>query len=90
MAARKVVHSDYRTLRRALACGAAILALSAGSALAQSRPQIDAPAQPLEQSLKDVARQTGVNILFGDYHVAWFPKGYAMELIDKAQKPKTP
>ncbi|HET6248933.1 MAG TPA: DUF3352 domain-containing protein [Tepidisphaeraceae bacterium] len=32
----------------------------------------------------------GINILFGDYHVAWYPKSYAMQLIDKAQKPKTP
>lgn len=53
-----------KSICRALICGAAALALTAGPAWAQSRAQLDLKPQPLAQSLKDVARQTGTNILF--------------------------
>lgn len=50
-------------LRRALAGGVAVAALAAGFARAQA-VDIFVPAQPLSQTLKDISRQTGENILF--------------------------
>ncbi len=46
-----------------LACSAGILALAAGSAFAQSS-NFSIPAEPLSDSLKAVARQSGQNILY--------------------------
>ena len=50
-------------LRQALAGGVAIAALNTGLALAQEI-QISVPAQSLSETLKDISRQTGENILF--------------------------
>src|SRR5579862_3650713 len=50
-------------LGRALAGGAAIAALCTGFARAQAI-DISVPPQPLSQTLKDISRQTGENILF--------------------------
>ncbi|HEX3429506.1 MAG TPA: TonB-dependent receptor [Rhizomicrobium sp.] len=50
-------------LRQALIAGTAIAALVAGLARAQ-QIDISVPAQPLSQTLKDISRQTGDNILF--------------------------
>src|SRR5205085_1371401 len=50
-------------LRQALIGGAAIAALSAGLVRAQEI-DIFVPAQPLSQTLKDISRQTGENVLF--------------------------
>ncbi|MDB5584734.1 MAG: TonB-dependent receptor [Bradyrhizobium sp.] len=51
-------------LRISLVCGAALAALTPQLASAQSRAVVHVGVQSLEQSLKDVARQTGTNILF--------------------------
>ncbi|MBY8825602.1 TonB-dependent receptor domain-containing protein [Sphingomonas colocasiae] len=63
--------SGQLALRLTIGCSATVLALAIGQApavaMAQSvraKTAIQLPAQPLEQSLKDVARRTGVNILF--------------------------
>ena len=56
-------------LRRVLVAGVAIAALGAGFARAQ-QTDISAPAQPLSQTLKDISRQTGDNILFTPDSVA--------------------
>ncbi len=50
-------------IRARLASGIGILALLAGTALAQGS-NFALPAQPLSESLKEVARETGQNILF--------------------------
>ena len=50
-------------IRRLVHAAAAILALAGTGALAQAG-EVRVPAQPLAQSLKDVAHQTGANILF--------------------------
>src|SRR5205085_10991486 len=50
-------------LRQALIGGAAIAAFSAGLVRAQEI-DIFVPAQPLSQTLKDISRQTGENVLF--------------------------
>src|ERR1700754_1924902 len=52
-----------RQVRARLVCSAGILALSAGIALAQSA-DFALPAEPLSDSLKAVAKQSGQNILF--------------------------
>ncbi|HUO02451.1 MAG TPA: TonB-dependent receptor plug domain-containing protein, partial [Rhizomicrobium sp.] len=52
-----------RKFRARLAFGAGILALASGAALAQSA-DFALPSQPLSESLKQVARLTGQNILF--------------------------
>src|SRR5579862_567597 len=56
-------------LGRALAGGAAIAALCTGFARAQAI-DISVPPQPLSQTLKDISRQTGENILFTPEAVA--------------------
>ncbi len=63
--------SGQLVLRLTIGCSATVMALAIGQtpavAMAQTvraRTAIQLPAQPLEQSLKDVARRTGVNILF--------------------------
>src|SRR5579864_337979 len=56
-------------LRRALVGGVAIIALGSGAARAQ-QSDIFVPAQPLSQTLKDISRQTGDNILFTPESVA--------------------
>ena len=56
-------------LRRALVGGAAIAALGAGIAHAQ-QTDISVPAQPLSQTLKQISRETGDNILFTPESVA--------------------
>jgi outer membrane receptor protein involved in Fe transport len=50
-------------LGRALAAGVALAALSVGLVSAQ-QSQISIPAQTLSETLKDISRQTGGNILF--------------------------
>src|SRR5215469_15236226 len=52
-----------RHVRACLVAGAGILALTTGAALAQSA-SFSLPAEPLSDSLKAIARQTGQNILF--------------------------
>jgi iron complex outermembrane receptor protein len=52
-----------RKFRAHLVCSAAILALNAGAALAENSG-FSLPAQLLSQSLEQVSRQTGENILF--------------------------
>lgn len=56
-------------LNRALLAGIAVFALSWGVARAQS-DTVRTPEQPLAQSLTDIARQTGKNILFTPSGVA--------------------
>lgn len=56
-------------LRRALIGGVLIAALGAGLACAQAL-DISLPPQPLSQTLKDISRQTGENILFTPESVA--------------------
>jgi outer membrane receptor protein involved in Fe transport len=56
-----------------LRMGCAAVALAAGGAFADTAPgsaPVDLPAQPLAQSLKDVARQTGADVLFSPAAVA--------------------
>ena len=55
--------------RAHLVCSVGILALTAGAALAQSA-SFSLPAEPLSDSLKAVARQTGQNILFTPQAIA--------------------
>jgi iron complex outermembrane recepter protein len=57
------------SIRARLALGAAIYALCTGWAFAQSAA-LSLPEQPLGQSLKEIARQTGTNILFTPETVA--------------------
>ncbi|HEY3851061.1 MAG TPA: STN domain-containing protein, partial [Steroidobacteraceae bacterium] len=61
-----------------------VFALSASSAMAQSRSQysairFDLPAQPLSESLRAVGRQSNINILF-DPHVVGRWKAPALRL----------
>jgi iron complex outermembrane receptor protein len=56
-------------LRQALIGGVAIMALVTDAARAQ-QTDIFVPAQPLSQTLKDISRQTGDNILFTPESVA--------------------
>lgn len=56
-------------LRQALIGGVALAALGARFAVAQ-QAEIAVPAQPLSQTLKDISRQTGENILFTPESVA--------------------
>ena len=56
-------------LRQALICGVAVVALGAQMARAQEI-DISVPAQPLSQTLKDISRQTGENVLFTPESVA--------------------
>src|ERR1700731_1964411 len=58
-----------RRLRQALIGGVAVPALDAGFARAQ-QTDIYVPAQSLSQTLKDISRQTGENILFTPEAVA--------------------
>ncbi|MHB8528750.1 MAG: TonB-dependent receptor [Caulobacteraceae bacterium] len=60
----------HRRVRRVMGCGVLLAALSAGTAIAQSPAPVRIPAEPLALSLKDVARQTGTNILFTPEAVA--------------------
>ncbi len=53
----------FGRIRAHLVCSAGVLALSAGSALAQNA-SFSLPAEPLSDSLKAVAQQSGQNILF--------------------------
>jgi iron complex outermembrane receptor protein len=65
-----------RRMRRVLLASTACFALGMGAAFAQSA-SFSLPEQPLSQSLKDVARQTGENILFTPEAVAGL-KGHAI------------
>src|SRR3984957_7257397 len=65
-----------RRMRRVLLASTACFALGIGAAFAQSAG-ISLPEQPLAQSLKDVARKTGENILFTPEAVAGL-KGHAV------------
>lgn len=67
---------DGRKVRRVLLATTACVALSMGAALAQSA-NLSMPEQPLAQSLKNVARQTGENILFTPEAVAGL-EGHAL------------
>jgi len=58
-----------KRIRARLICGVGALALSAGAALAQTE-NFALPAQPLAESLKEVARQSGQNILFLPQEIA--------------------
>ena len=58
-----------RHIRAHFVCSAGILALTAGAALAQSA-SFSLPPEPLSDSLKAVARQTGQNILFTPQAIA--------------------
>jgi len=55
--------------RDRLVIGAAAVALTAGMALAQTA-NVSVPEQPLATSLKQIAQQTGENILFTPGSVA--------------------
>jgi TonB-dependent receptor len=55
----------HRRMRRSLVAGIALAALWAGTATAQSRPvHVQMPAQPMERALEQLAKQSGVDILF--------------------------
>ena len=54
---------DLGRIRARLVCGVGVLALTAGSALAQTA-SFALPAAPLSESLKAVAQQSGQNILY--------------------------
>ncbi len=58
-----------RQVRARLVCSVGLLALAAGSALAQNA-SFALPSEPLSDSLKAVARQAGQNILFSPQAVA--------------------
>ena len=58
-----------RHIRAHFVCSAGILALTAGAALAQSA-SFSLPPEPLSDSLKAIARQTGQNILFTPQAIA--------------------
>lgn len=58
-----------RSVRNSLVGGVALLALASGIAQAQ-QANFAIPAQPLAQTLKDIARETGRNILFTPEAVA--------------------
>ncbi|HEY4030074.1 MAG TPA: TonB-dependent receptor [Caulobacteraceae bacterium] len=55
---------DVRRLRRLLLCTVAAGSLAGAPALAAPQPTVSIPGEPLSQALKDLARQSGVNILF--------------------------
>jgi iron complex outermembrane recepter protein len=65
-----------RRMRRVLLASTACFALGMSAAFAQSA-SFSLPEQPLAQSLKDIARQTGENILFTPEAVAGL-KGHAV------------
>ncbi len=62
-------NSRNRAVRRVMLASVAAVALSVGFAYAQTS-QISTPEQPLAQTLKDIAHQTGENILFTPEAVA--------------------
>src|SRR5262245_1274462 len=59
----------FRQIRAQLVGSTGILALTAGAALAQTAT-FSLPSEPLSDSLKAVARQTGQNILFTPQSIA--------------------
>ena len=63
------MRSLLQRTRGRLAIGAAAVALSAGMAFAQTA-NVSTPEQPLATSLKQIAQQTGENILFTPGSVA--------------------
>nr|WP_295110734.1 TonB-dependent receptor [uncultured Caulobacter sp.] len=54
-----------RRMRRALTAGVALAALWTGVAAAQSRPvRVQMPTQPMDRAIEQLAKQSGVDILF--------------------------
>ncbi|HYG28229.1 MAG TPA: STN domain-containing protein, partial [Caulobacteraceae bacterium] len=61
-----MTYQQSRILRSTLMCGAALaLAIAATPAMAQAQvASIDIKAQSMDQALKELARQSGVNLLY--------------------------